>query len=406
MNQSNSQNASVLIVGAGFGGLRAAERLGGRSGLDVTLLSPSDDFSYFPQLYHSATGGARTESAIPLTEMLGRKPVKRVMDTATKLDPDKKTVTGKSGTSYSYDILILALGSVTNYFGIQGLPEFSFDIKTIQGAENFKRHLHKQLIEDKKTDTNYVVVGGGPTGVELAGALGDYLRRITKLHGMQKPSYKVDLVEAAPRLLPRSPESMSARVKSRLEKLGVTVMTGATVQAETAEALQLAGESLVSKTVVWTAGVANNPFYKDNAPLFNLAKNGKVVVDDHMQSRPGLYVIGDNAMTQFSGMAQTAIYDADYVTEDINFARKGATGPAYKAKSPISVIPVGEHWSAAQWGKVNLYGYTGYMLRRAADLVGYADMEAWPKAFRVWMEDSRREDDCQICQPGKAPVGA
>jgi len=402
MNNDSSNNHSVVIVGAGFGGIRAAARLSGRAGISVTLISSSDSFFYFPQLYHAATGGARTESAIPLSEVLEGKQLKVVQDTVTKLDPDNKVLTGESTTEYHYDTLILALGSVTNYFGIQGLKEFSFDIKTIAGAERFKQHLHKQLIEDKKTDTNYVVVGGGPTGVELAGALGDYLKRITKLHGMPRPSYKLDLVEAAPRLLPRSPESMSAKVQKHLEQLGVSVMTAATVKAETAEELQLAGESLQSKTVVWTAGVANNPFFKDNATLFNLAKNGKVVVDDHMQSRPGLYVIGDNAMTQFSGMAQTAIYDADFVVKDIMKARGGHQGPAYRAKSPISVIPVGTHWSAAQWGSLLLYGYPGYILRRLADLVGYADMEAWPKAVRVWMEDSRREDDCPICQPKRA----
>src|SRR5262249_39977857 len=145
-------------------------------------------------------------------------------------------------------------------------------------AERFKQHLHRQLVEEHKPDLNYVVVGGGPTGIELAGALAGYLHRICRLHGLDHPSYRIEVVEAAPRLLPRLPESFADRIHHQLKQLGVHIMTGATVQAETATALQLQGQSLKSKTVVWTAGVANNPFFKDNAAHFNLAKNGKVEV--------------------------------------------------------------------------------------------------------------------------------
>jgi NADH:ubiquinone reductase (H+-translocating) len=177
-------------------------------------------------------------------------------------------------------------------------------------------------------------------------------------------------------------------------------MTGATVQAETAEALELAGEKLASKTVVWTAGVSNNPLFKEHAALFTLAKNGKVEVDEHLQGRPNLYVIGDNAATQYSGMAQTALYDADYVAGDILHVRHNEPRSPYRPKAPISVIPVGAHWAAAQWGRVALYGQAGFALRRAADLIGYADIEPWPTATVEWLRDSRREDGCNICQPG------
>jgi NADH dehydrogenase len=322
-----------------------------------------------------------------------------VHDTAVTLDPDHSAVVTASGTQYPYDELVLALGSVTNYFGIQGLEEFSYNIKSITGAERFKQHLHRQLVEDKKTDLNYVVVGGGPTGVELAGALGDYLRRITKLHGLDHPQYHIDLVEAAPRLLPRSPEDVSARVQKQLESLGVTVMTAQTVQAETADALQLGGQSLATKTVVWTAGVSNNPFFKSNAALFTLAKNGKVEVDEHLQGRPHTYVIGDNAATQYTGLAQTALFDADFATADILRVHHNHPRRAYKPKAPISVIPAGDHWAVAVWGSVKLYGLPGFVLRSLADLVGYADIESWPKAVMLWLQDSRREDDCPICQP-------
>jgi len=313
------------------------------------------------------------------------------------LDHGLNTITTASGTNYTYDKLVLALGSVTNYFGIKGLKEFSYGIKSIASAERFKQHLHRQLVEEKRTDLNYVVVGAGPTGVELAAALGGYLRRITRLHGLNQPKYKIDLIEAAPRILPRSPEVVSSRVQRQLESLGVTVMTGQTVKGETAESLALGNETLQTKTVVWTAGVANNPFFKDNADAFTINDHGKVQVDQFLQARPHVYVLGDNAATQFSGMAQTALYDADFAAADLAHAVAGRARPGYKPKAPISVIPVGERWATAEWGSLKLYGMAGFILRRLADLVGYADIESWPKAAKLWLQDGRHEDLCPIC---------
>jgi NADH dehydrogenase FAD-containing subunit len=143
--------------------------------------------------------------------------------------------------------------------------------------------------------------------------------------------------------------------------------------------------------------MSNNPFFKANSAHFTLAKNGKVLVNEHLQGPEHVYVIGDNASTQFSGMAQTALNDADYVAADIVRKLRHKTRPPYEPEAPISVIPVGDYWAAAQWGPFKFYGYPGYILRRLADLVGYADMESWPQAVKLWLQDSRREDDCPIC---------
>lgn len=392
----------IVIVGGGFGGVRTATQLSRHQDLDITLISNLSTFAYYPQLYHAATGGSRSGSALPLTEVLEGTGVKLIQDVITGIDPAAKTVSSIDGkTSYAYDKLVMALGCVTNYFGIAGLKEFSFGVKSIIEAEEFKRHLHDQLLSENKPDLNYVVVGGGPTGVELAASLDAYLERITKLHGLESRDDFVTLVEAAPRLLPRSAEGVSAKVKAKLESMGVKVMVGATVKAETAEALELAGESIATKTVVWTAGTAVNPFYYANGAHFQLAaKGGRVMVSDHLEAKEDVYVIGDNAATPFSGLAETAIHDANYVAEDIVRAIHGKTRPAYRPKPPISVIPVGEHWAAAEWRGKYVTGYLGYVLRRLGDLVGYADVEGWGKALKVWMADGKVEDGCQICASG------
>jgi len=390
-------NKKIVIAGGGFGGVRAARQLARLTGVEITLISDSEAFTYYPQLYHAATGGSRAESAILLSQLLAGTAVRIVTDSVTKLDHAKKELTTASKNIYKYDELILALGSVTNYFGIKGLEEFAYNIKSIDGAERFKRHLHTQLVDEKRPDAHYVVVGGGPTGVELAGALGEYLRRIMRMHGMATPNYRIELIEAAPRLLPRLPEAQAQRIQKRLESLGVHVSVGTVVEGESATGLRLKGEVMETQTVVWTAGVANNPFYKHNASEFSLAKNGRVEVDVHMEARPDVYVIGDNASTPFGGLAQTAVADANFVASDIARKLAGQSRPAYQSKPGVSVIPVGSRWAAVQWGSLQLYGFSGWILRRLADLVAYSDIESWMQALRVWGQDGRHEDDCPLC---------
>jgi NADH dehydrogenase FAD-containing subunit len=149
--------------------------------------------------------------------------------------------------------------------------------------------------------------------------------------------------------------------------------------------------------VVWTAGVANNPFFAANADQFTLAKNGRVVVNEFLEAKPHLYVIGDNAVTPFGGLAQTAINDANFVAADLTRRFSSRPRVAYKPKAPISVIPVGGRWAAVQAKNWQLFGWGGWLLRRAADFVAYRDVERWPAAIRVWLADFRREDDCPVC---------
>lgn len=395
---SDQNLKKIVIAGGGFAGVRLARQLAHRRDVHITLVSDRDSFAYYPQLYHAATGGVRSESTIPLAELFAGSGVELVIDSATAFDPKAATLTTAAKRVLPYDYLAFGLGNVTNYFGITGLEEYSYNIKSIEGAERFKQHLHRELIERKQPEAHYVVVGAGPTGVELAAALGKYIQRITKLHGVADPKYRIDLVEAAPKVLPRSSDAVSAQVQRRLEQLGVTVMTGAVVEGETANMLNLKGQAFTTQTVVWTAGVASNPFYKQNEQRFTLGKGNHVQVDEYLQAANGIYVMGDNAATPFSGLAQTAIHDADFVAADIGRRLDGKLRPPYKPKRPIGVTPVGHGWAVVEWGKLHFAGYPGWLLRRAADLVAYHDIERWPAAISVWLREPRREDDCPTCQ--------
>lgn len=385
----------IVIIGGGFGGIKTALELCGAEAFSVTLVSDQKDFKYYPMLYRSATGGSRAQSIIPLKDIFAGKDVEVIHDRAEKLDRAKQHIHLSSGKSLPYDVLVLALGVVTNYFGIKGLEQYSYGIKSIEEATALKHHLHQQLIDQHRPDFNYIVIGGGPTGIELAGALPEYIRTIMKKHGVKHRGVRVDLVEAAPHLVPRMPIDVSRAIARHLRKSGVKLYLGKKVQGETADSLMVDGEPIKSQTVVWTAGVTNHPFFQSNN--FTLTDKGKVQVDEYLQAEENIFVIGDNADTLYSGMAQTALYDADFVASNLVATTAGQTPKPYKPKKPIYVLPGGPRWAAVLWGKVRIYGWLGWWLRRAADLVAFHSFEPWWRASKQWLKENDSEEDCTYC---------
>ena len=390
-----NQKTQVLVLGAGFGGIKAALELANNPTFEVTLLSDQDSFRYYPTLYRAATGGSLVASSIPLSEIFKAKPVRIVKTIAKTVDRPKKRIITAKGQKHNYDYLVIALGVMTNYFGIKGLKEYSYGIKSQAEATELRDHIHQLILDEGQPDINYVVIGGGPTGVELAGALPAYIRFVMQKHGVAAKKLHIDLVEAAPRLMPRMPRSYSTAVARRLRRLGIKLYLKQAVQAETAEALTVSGHPIASHTVVWTAGVTNHPFF--NANEFNLSQHGKVLVNQYLQAEPDVYVIGDNAETAYSGMAQTALYDASFVASNLSRLAAGQSPKPYKAKRPIYVTPVGPEWAAVLWNRVHFYGWLGWLLRNAADFAGYRDYEPWWLAGKHWLAEYDSEETCPIC---------
>ncbi len=385
----------ILIVGGGFGGVKTALDLVDDDRFEVTLLSEDSDLRYYPTLFHTATGGKRANSSIPLARIFHDKPITIAQGSAAAVDRKAGTITTVDGQSYGYDSLIIGLGVVTNYFGIPGLSDYAYSIKTQAEVARFKAHLHQQLVEDEQPDPHYVIIGAGPTGIELSGALLDYLKRIIKNHGLKPRPLHIDLIEAAPRLLPRLPRDTSRAVLRRLRHIGIRLYLASAVQGETADELTINGKPLRSHTVVWTAGVTNHPFFAANQ--FVLTKRGKVSIDAYLQTEDNIFVVGDNANTPFSGMAQTALRDGKFVAGNMRRKADGKRLRSYVAKQPITIIPAGPHWAAVCWGKLRIYGWLGWVLREAGDFVGFHDLEPLPGATRQWLSEFSTQDDCVVC---------
>jgi NADH dehydrogenase len=388
---------NITIVGGGFGGVKTALELAKQHDATITLITDKADFQYYPALYGAATGRSHLESWVPLTTIFaGKKNVTIVHDTIEKIDSDKKTLQGKTGATYSYEICVLALGTVTTYFGIQGLETYTYGVKSAEEIEELKQHIYADVVEGRGVDKRYIVIGAGPTGVELAAALGSYLKKLSKHLKAPESNMHVALIEAAPRVLPRMSEKASASVLKRLEKLGVKVQTGKTVESATEDLLTVSGELMTSDTIIWTSGVANHPFYKANAEQFELAPNGRVVVDAHLQVKDSLYVIGDNAATPFTGLAQTALHDALFVADHIKDVAAGKPVVDYKAVMPPVVIPVGAFWAVFEWRKLRITGIVAAVLRRAADFMGYSDILPLGQALGVWRPHRVWRDEPQL----------
>jgi len=390
------QKQHIVIVGGGFGGIKTALELAKHpTKFEITLVSDRPDFWYFPTLYHTATGGTRAQSSIPIKFLLKGSHIKFVEGRVKTFDRATKIMRLEDNTALQYDKLVLALGVVTNYFGIPGLAEFSYGIKSVEEAEELKRHLHSQIIDEGKPDLNYVIVGGGPTGIELAGSLGVYLRFIMKQHGIKSRKIHIDLVEGNKHLMPRMPKSVGKAIERRLRRLGVTLYLGKAVQGETADALTVSGKPIRSHTVVWTAGQANNPFFNENA--FAISPRKKVVVDEFLRAEKDIFVVGDNAETPFSGMAQTAVYDAEFVAHNFVKELEGEPKLAYRPKKPVYVTPAGPRWAAVEWGNVHLYGKLGWFLREAGDFVAFTDIEPLPAAAAQWAHTLQEQHLCEVC---------
>lgn len=385
----------IVIAGGGFAGVRLARQL--RKYPDettITIINKTDDFRYSPALYRVATGFKTGLARIPIEWMLlDAENVNFVSGTVTKLNGKKREISLEDGRKINYDFAVCAMGLVTSYFGIKGIGEHAFGVKNTDEIQELKQHIHESVTERRDNTQNYVVIGAGPTGVEVAANLGQYVQSIKHKHKLRHSTVQIHLVEAAPRVLPTMSHRASKRASKELRRRGVHIHTDTKVTSQTKNILKTSGGNMSTQNVIWTAGMTNNPFYSNNPREFTLDKRGKVEVDGRLQTKlhKNVYVAGDSSNTRFSGLAYTAVGHGNYLAKDIMRRIRGKRRPIHRDQYPLQIVPVGRI-SIFQYRGLTLSGRYINLLRRVADFVGYSDVLGALRALTIWRNDERLEE--------------
>lgn len=363
----------TVIVGGGFAGVKAALELSRLRTGRITLISQEPHFLYHASLYATVAGHNAQQTTIPLEDIFAEHPaVTIVHDTITQLRPDLKKLKGKKAT-YAYDTLILALGAVHSTYGVAGVDTHCYKLRTKADVEK----LQKQVASRKKTDT-ITIIGGGPTGVELAGILADTARQYHNEHA------RIILIERGDRLLPLFSRTASGLVLRRLRELGVDVRLSTTVQDVQPGHVALDNGVIVTRTAVWTAGEANHPFYDRHAAYFTIGDDGRVVVNSYLQALPDVYVIGDNASVSGSGFAPSALRMGAYAARHIAHKMQGKMVRPYRAKRVTHTVPVGETWAYTEQYGIYACGWLGFIFRRQFELSAYKALLSPAQARAAW----------------------
>lgn len=371
------EKARVVIVGAGFAGLAAAQELGGQPDIEVTILDRRNYHLFQPLLYQVATAGLNpADIASPIRSILREHENIFVVQAEVRSIDRKRKVVCSSAGEFGYDRLIVATGSEHHYFGQDAWERHAPGLKTLEGATEIRRRILSAFeraevcreAADREALLRFVIVGGGPTGVELAGAIAEMARMtlVDDFRRVDARTAQVVLLEAGPRILAAFEPEASARAKRDLEQLGVLVQTGALVTTVDEGGVCIGNERLESRTVIWAAGVQASELGEAlQGQGSSQDRQGRVQVSATLRlpGDPCVYVVGDLAGAKgkdgqtLPAMAPVANQQGRYAAQHI-LGR--TTGPfVFKDKGIMATI--GRNRAIAQRGKTKLYGYPAWI---------------------------------------------
>ncbi|MBW4653716.1 MAG: NAD(P)/FAD-dependent oxidoreductase [Kaiparowitsia implicata GSE-PSE-MK54-09C] len=375
----------VVIVGGGFGGLYAAKALGS-SAVDVTLIDKRNFHLFQPLLYQVATGTlSPADISSPLRSVLSRhKNVHVLMEEVADVDPAQQTVVTTSG-DIPYDTLVVATGVSHHYFGNDQWKDAAPGLKTVEDALEIRRRIFMAFeaaekepdLEKRKAWLTFVVVGGGPTGVELAGAIAELaFHTLTQdFRLIDTREAQVLLLEGLDRVLPPYDPSLSAHAKEALQRLGVTVTTSAMVTNIDGTTVTIKqGDSLStveSHTILWAAGVKASSMGQTLADCTGalLDRAGRVMVEPDLSipNHPNIFVIGDLAHfahqgdRPLPGVAPVAVQQGEYMARTIKQRLKGIAPAPFVYKDKGSLAVIGQNAAVVDLGFVKLTGTLAWL---------------------------------------------
>ena len=351
--EKTSQKPRVVILGAGFGGLTAARAMADTA--HVTVVDRHNFQTFLPLLYQVSTAGlAADHVAHPIRGALRKSGVQFRMGSPISVDHKNKTIKLDSSEVLAFDQLIVALGSVTADFSIPGVAEYALGMKSVSEALAIRAEVMRRFEDlcrfEDDTSFSISVVGGGPTGVEMAGAFAELVRGPLKNDQAHAAAHiRINLIEAGPRILPMFSEKLSARAKKDLEKLGVNVLLNTAVaELKPRSIIVKDGNEIASEVTIWAAGVKGEPA----GGLLNLPLvSSRIDVDQNLQVKnyPGIFAIGD--ISGFVGkdgrflpmVAPVAMQQGRFIAKQIKRLADGKALEAFKYIDKGSMATIGRH---------------------------------------------------------------
>lgn len=377
---TDSTNPRVVIIGAGFGGLSAAKALANKD-IDVSLIDKHNHHLFQPLLYQVATAAlTAAEIAMPIRQIMRKaKNVAVYMNEISEIDQDKKIVRTIYGREFSYDYLVLATGARHSYFGNDKWSEFAPGLKTIEDAREIRQRIltafEKAEMAETKADRdaylNFVIVGAGPTGVELAGAVAELAKEtlIGDFHHITPEEARIILVDAAPRILMSFDETLSQKARKHLETLGVEIHLNAMVKNIEVGFVTYGEETLPARTIIWAAGVQASSAGKWLKA--EMDRTGRVIVNENLTlpDNPDIYVIGDTAHYHpegterpLPGVAPVAKQMGEYVAADLLRRLKNENRRPFKYKDYGSMATIGRNRAIGELNGFKVSGFFGWIM--------------------------------------------
>jgi NADH:ubiquinone reductase (H+-translocating) len=401
----------VVIVGGGFGGLAAAKALA-KADVSITLIDRTNHHLFQPLLYQVATAAlAAPDISAPIRKLLTRQRNVTVwMANVERIDAERKQLL-VDGRRVAFDYLVLAAGMRQAYFGHDDWARYAPGLKTIGEALDIRRRILRafeaaELEPDpelRRAWTTFVVIGGGPTGVELAGALAEIAGRTlaSDFRRFDPRTTRVVLVEAGPRILPTFSEQLSQRALEQLESLGIDVRLGMPVSTVAEEFVDLGGERIPARTVLWAAGVRASRLAADLGVPIDRA--GRIWVEDDLSvpDRPDIFVVGDLiAKTRdgrpLPGVAQLALQSGRAAARNVSCRIAGAPTTPFSYVDRGSMATIGRNKAVAQIGRFELSGMLAWWLWLLVHVLGLVDYRGrlavlveWAWAYFTWQRRSR-----------------
>ncbi|MBB5751295.1 NAD(P)/FAD-dependent oxidoreductase [Prosthecomicrobium pneumaticum] len=377
MGHEGAARPRVVVVGGGFGGLEVVRALG-RAPVDITLIDRQNHHCFQPLLYQVATAAlSPADIAWPIRGIVGSRPnVTVLMAEVDAVDTAGRCVR-TTAADIPYDVLVLATGATHSYFGHDEWSEAAPGLKRVEDATEIRRRVliafeRAELVSDPAERARlmtFVLVGGGPTGVEMAGAIAELARHALPLdfHHIDPRRARIVLVEAGPRILAAFPEHLSAYAKRALEKMGVEVRTGVPVTACDESGVTLAEERLPAATIIWAAGVVASPAARWLGVESDRAGRVPVEADLSVPGHPEIFAIGDTATRKqdgkpIPGIAPAAKQMGRYVGRRIAARAAGEpeTGPfVYRHQGDLATI--GRKAAVVKLGRLELRGFLGWV---------------------------------------------